>query len=110
MTEPTIVIIDVHELKKRQELDPHLCLIDVREHDEWQTSRIPGAIHLPKDSLPASIETVVPERYQPIYLHCKGGVRSLYAAQYLVAMGYQEVYSIEGGIIEWAMSGYPVEA
>ncbi|WP_019216311.1 rhodanese-like domain-containing protein [Legionella tunisiensis] len=108
MTDP--VIIDVHELKKRQELDPHLCLIDVREPYEWEASRIPNALHIPKDTLPACIESAVPERHKPVYLYCKGGVRSLYAAQYLITMGYQEVYSIDGGIIEWAMSGYPVEA
>ncbi|HHF7344777.1 TPA: rhodanese-like domain-containing protein [Legionella feeleii] len=109
MTDPTVTIIDVHELKKRQTLEPHLCLIDVREPDEWEEARIPGALHIPKDTLPACIETEVPERHKAIYLYCKGGVRSLHAGQYLIAMGYQEVYSIDGGIIEWAMSGYPVE-
>lgn len=67
-------------------------------------------MHIPKDELPAKIEKLIPEREKAIYLHCKGGVRSLYAANCLLNMGYQEVYSIDGGIAEWAMVGYPVES
>lgn len=110
MREAKINTIDVHELKKRRDANLNLCLIDVRESHEWQALRIPGALHIPKDELPANIEALIPERDRPIYLHCKGGVRSLYAANCLLNMGYQEVYSIDGGIAEWAMVGYPVES
>lgn len=109
MTNPKINTIDVHELKKRRDIDPSLCLIDVRELHEWQILRIPGALHMPKDHLPETIEALIPERDKPIYLHCKGGMRSLYAANCLMELGYKEVYSVDGGIAEWAMFGYPVE-
>ncbi|KTC84882.1 rhodanese-like domain-containing protein [Legionella brunensis] len=109
MNENKIATINVQELKKRLDANPTLCLIDVREHYEWQTLRIPGAIHIPKDELPSRIETHIPDLNQPVYLHCKGGVRSLFAANYLLEMGYKEVYSVDGGIIEWVMLGYPVE-
>lgn len=108
MTNPKIKTIDVHELKNKMEQNPDLCLIDVREQEEWQAMRIPKAIHIPKDSITAGIAAAAPNKEQPIYLHCKGGVRSLYAAQCLMDIGYQEVYSVDGGIMEWAMSGYPV--
>ncbi|MBA3535426.1 MAG: rhodanese-like domain-containing protein [Tatlockia sp.] len=109
MNEPNIERIDVHELKKRRDADSSLCLIDVREAHEWQASRIPGAIHIPKDEISATISTIIPEKTKPIYLHCKGGVRSLYAASCLMNLGYKEVYSIDGGIAEWARAGYPIE-
>ena len=109
MTDNTIKTIDVHELKKRRDANPNLCLIDVRELHEWQVLRIPGALHIPKDELTACIENKIPEHDKPIYLHCKGGMRSLYAANCLMEMGYEDVYSIDGGIAEWAMFGYPVE-
>jgi rhodanese-related sulfurtransferase len=109
MTNPSIKTIDVHELKNKMAQNETLCLIDVRELDEWQSARIPKAIHIPKDSISTTIATHMPDKQQPIYLHCKGGVRSLYAAQCLLDLGYQEVYSIDGGIMEWAMFGYPIE-
>lgn len=109
MTNPNIKTIDVHELKNKMAEDPNLCLIDVREPDEWLSIRIPKAIHIPKDNISSTIETQIPDKNSPIYLHCKGGVRSLYAAQCLIDLGYQEVYSVNGGIMEWAMFGYSIE-
>jgi rhodanese-related sulfurtransferase len=108
MTAPEIATIDVHELKKRLDMNPALCLIDVREQDEWNEAHIPGATHIPKDELPAKIAATVADHHQPIYLHCKGGVRSAHAAVRLKEMGYKEVYSVTGGIAEWMCSGYPV--
>lgn len=108
MTKPNIKTIDVHELKSKMDAHPDLCLIDVREPEEWETARIPGAFHIPKDVITVHIHTKVSDKTQPIYLHCRGGVRSLYAAQCLLDAGYEEVYSVDGGIIEWAMFGYPI--
>ena len=110
MTEHKIKTINVHELKKRYDASPDLCLIDVREDDEWQALHIPGAIHIPKDALANVITAKIPDQTCPIYLHCRGGVRSLYAANTLAELGYQDVYSVDGGIIEWADAGYPVKA
>lgn len=108
MTNPKIKTIDVHELKNKMAQNPQLCLIDVREPEEWQAHHIPSAIHIPKDRIAAHIESQIPNKNEPIYLHCKAGVRSLYAAQCLMDLGYHEVYSVDGGIMEWAMFGYPI--
>jgi rhodanese-related sulfurtransferase len=109
MTDRKIQTIDVHELKKRLDTSPNLCIIDVRENDEWKESHIPGALHIPKDDISSNITARVPEKDCPIYLHCRGGVRSLYAANCLLDLGYSEVYSIEGGIMEWSQCGYPTK-
>ncbi|ASQ46779.1 rhodanese-like domain-containing protein [Legionella clemsonensis] len=103
------ITVTVQELKQRWDENPSLCLIDVRELHEWQHNRIPGAIHIPKDELLQRIGALVADLNEPIYLHCKSGVRSLYAAGCLLEKGYKNVYSVNGGIIEWVMSGYPVE-
>lgn len=109
MSESKINTIDVHELKKRRDNNPELCIIDVREKHEWQEIHIPGALHIPKDELSEYITAKISDHSCPIYMHCRGGVRSLHAAQTLLSMGYKEVYSINGGIIAWETAGYPVE-
>lgn len=109
MTDHNINKISVHELKKRLDNTPDLCIIDVREDNEWHEQHIPGALHIPKDELMNNIAAKVPDHHCPLYLHCRGGVRSLQAANVLLDLGYQEVYSIDGGIMEWAASGYPVK-
>jgi rhodanese-related sulfurtransferase len=103
-----IKTIDVHELKTKMDACPDLCLVDVRELEEWQDVHIPGALHLPKDRIAAEMGTYIQDKNTPIYLHCRSGVRSLYAAESLLNAGYKEVYSVDGGIMEWAMFGYPV--
>ncbi|MGL5741836.1 MAG: rhodanese-like domain-containing protein [Legionella sp.] len=96
-------------LNGKEPKNPDLCLIDVREREEWEEIHIPNAMHIPKDLIASCIETKVQDKNHPIYLHCKGGVRSLYAAVSLMERGYEEVFSLDGGIIEWAMSGYPIK-
>ena len=109
MNEHKVSTISVKELKERRDKNATLCLIDVREPNEWDQMHIPGATLIPKGSLAAVIASKVPNYDEPIYLHCKGGVRSFDAANELINMGYKEVYSVEGGILEWAMAGYPIE-
>lgn len=109
MTNSNIKTISVHELKSKLDTNPHVFLIDVRELFEWQEVHIPGALHIPKDDISSKINSITTNKSDPIYLHCRSGVRSLYAAECLCNLGFQEVYSVNGGIIEWTMSGYPVE-
>ena len=109
MIKPKVKTIDVHQLKQEMDSNPSLCLIDVRELDEWQEGHISGAIHIPKSNVVADVPKKMPDLKQAIYLHCKGGVRSFHAAEYLIDLGYQEVYSIDGGIMAWAHFGYPVK-
>ena len=109
MTAHKVQTLSVQELKKRRDANPKLCIIDVREQEEWVQERIPGAVHIPKDQLIEHIAAVVPDKNHPIYLHCRGGVRSLQAGQYLLGAGYQTVFSVDGGIVAWEQSGYPIE-
>ena len=51
---------------------------------------------------------VLPQRFgeldpgQPHYIHCKSGVRSLKAVEFLKAQGFRDVKSVRGGILAWA--------
>jgi len=109
MTNHTIKTINVHQLKEKMDNNPNLHLIDVREHHEWQFIHIPGAIHIPKDQISEKVQEYFTDKTAAIYIHCRSGVRSLYAADCMIELGYQDVYSVNGGIQDWAMSGYPVE-
>lgn len=104
-----INMLNVHELHEKMQNNVNLCLIDVREQEEWDEMHIPQALLIPKDQITARIQATVTDKTLPIYLLCKGGVRSLYAAQHLIDLGYQEVYSVDGGLIAWLKAGYAVK-
>lgn len=109
MTKHNVKTIDVHQLKNKMDAQSGLYLIDVRELEEWHIAHIPGAIHIPKDEIKSRIESKIEDKSLPIYLYCRSGVRSLYAAHCLLELGYQDVYSVDGGILDWASFGYPVQ-
>ena len=84
-----------------------IALIDVRETSEWDEGHVPGATHVSKSYLEQNIESVVPKRDTPVVLYCAGGIRSLFAAQTLGAMGYTDVVSMSGGFQAWKGHGLP---
>jgi rhodanese-related sulfurtransferase len=104
-----IPTITVQTLKQYYDTNPNTCILDVRELDEWQSGHIKGALHIPKDQVAAIVEEKIPDHNTAVYIHCKGGVRSLTAAQVMRDKGYTNVFSVEGGIMAWENAGYAVE-
>src|SRR4051812_15070590 len=88
--------------------DPPL-LLDVREQSEWDLGRLPGALHIPLSEVRERAEEVAPDRSRAIITYCAVGQRSLLAAQDLAELGYGEVSSMAGGIVDWQGQGLPVE-
>ena len=85
------------------------ALVDVREDREFARSRIPGALHLGKGILERDIEQALPDPNTRIVLYCGGGFRSALAADALQRMGYQQVFSLAGGIRRWRTLAYPLD-
>lgn len=81
--------------------------IDVREDSEWAAGRAQGSIHLGKGVIERDIESVVTNTNERIVLYCGGGFRSALAGDALQKMGYQEVYSMAGGIRAWREKQLP---
>ena len=104
--EPTTPIanpdeVTVEEMKKAL-TDPKLGIrvIDVREPDEYQIAHVDGVPLLPLSTLPQRFTELDPN--QQYYIHCKSGVRSLRALQFLREQGFKYLKSVKGGITAWA--------
>jgi rhodanese-related sulfurtransferase len=82
-------------------------LLDVREDDEWEAGRAPGAVHMPMSQLPARLAELPPDR--PVAVVCKSGGRSAQVTAYLVANGRQ-ARNVDGGMLAWQRLGLPLEA
>lgn len=92
--------IDVATLDAwRREGREHL-LIDVREQDEWDHSRIDGARLLPLRGLSSRLEELDPSAV--IVVHCHHGGRSGQAVQFLRSRGYAGATNLAGGIDAWS--------
>ena len=84
-------------------------LIDVREDNEWDAEHAKGAIHLGRGIIERDIVGKFPDKNAELILYCGGGFRSALAADNLQKMGYNKVFSIEGGWRAWKESGAPTE-
>src|ERR1051326_8915206 len=83
-------------------------LIDVREQDEYRGGHLPGAVGCGRGILEYHIAEIEPDPGKEIVLYCRGGMRSLLAADSLRQMGYRNVHSMVGGFRRWCEEGRPV--
>lgn len=95
--DPTMQTITAAELKARLDTnDLNALLLDVREQEEWDIIHIPQAKLVPLQTLPTYAPNL-PKDTQ-IIIHCKAGMRSAKACEYLSSLGYESVTNVEGGM------------
>ena len=99
----------VSEVKAKLDRGEKFRLIDVREDHEYAKDHAKGAIHVGKGIIERDIETLIPDKEEPIILYCGGGFRSALTADSVQRMGYRHVVSMDGGIRAWREAGYPME-
>jgi rhodanese-related sulfurtransferase len=97
------------EVKTRIDGGNSFHFIDIREDREFIEGRAAGSTHLGRGILERDIEHLAPDKSAEIVLYCGGGYRSALAAESLQKMGYQNVFSMAGGIRAWHEAGYPME-
>jgi len=85
----------------------HLQLVDVREHAEFASGRIPGARVLPLGELQRRAAEL--DRSQSVVCVCRSGKRSAQAIEKLAALGFDGVHQLDGGLMAWEQAGFPLE-
>jgi adenylyltransferase/sulfurtransferase len=82
-------------------------MIDVREPDEWNAARIPGAELRPMSQINSWYGDL--PRDTTVIVQCRSGARSHAVVHALINQaGMDNVANLEGGIIAWAEDELPV--
>ena len=81
-------------------------LIDVREDYEREAGHIPGSLHVELGHLADRADELPTER--PLVFQCRVGSRSAMAAFAFRRAGF-DAHNLDGGIVEWAARGLPLE-
>ncbi len=97
--EPTSGDIQVEELKRRLDKGDDLFILDVREPHEYQICNINGHL-IPLGDLPKRVSEL--DSSKEIVAHCRSGVRSAKAVDFLKQSGFKKVHNLAGGILAWA--------
>ena len=82
-------------------------LIDVRTPVEFREVHVTLARNVPLDRLNPA-EFTSDRDSQPLYFICRSGNRSRQACEKLVAAGFTNVVSVDGGTQAWDQAGLPV--
>src|SRR5215468_597341 len=91
--------MQVEELKRRLDAGENLFVLDVREPHEYQICNIQGHL-IPLGDLPKRVSELDSSR--EIVAHCRSGVRSAKAVEFLQQAGFKKVHNLAGGILAWA--------
>jgi adenylyltransferase/sulfurtransferase len=93
--------VTVQEMKRALD-NPGLGIkvLDVREPDEYQIAHIDGVPLVPLSTLPQNFTELDPN--QTYYIHCKSGVRSMRALNFLREHGFKHLKNVKGGINAWS--------
>ncbi|ENV3331118.1 rhodanese-related sulfurtransferase [Salmonella enterica] len=86
--------------------DPDAIFIDMRNHYEYEVGHFENALEIPADTfreqLPKAVEMLREHADKKIVMYCTGGIRCEKASAWMKHNGFNKVWHIEGGIIEYA--------
>lgn len=86
---------DAKRLIKEQQAQ----LVDVRTPEEFESSRLPGAINIPLQQIEYLGASKL-EKSRPIVVFCRSGQRSQMAMQILLSQGFGDVHNM-GSYMAW---------
>src|ERR1700723_3352951 len=92
--------IEPTEVKAKMDRGDRFVLIDVREPHEYQICNIPQAKLIPLGDLPKRVNEL--NSADEIIAHCKSGMRSAKAVEFLKQAGFKKVKNMKGGILAWS--------
>jgi rhodanese-related sulfurtransferase len=78
-------------------------VLDVREPDEYtgELAHIRGSVLIPLRELAERASELIAHKDRAIVVVCRSGVRSTTAAAILEGLGFEHVYNLQGGMVDW---------
>ena len=99
----------IYDLKERLDWgEPALTIIDVRDRDVFNISRITGAVSLSLSQLVSGALNNF-ELERDIYVYGKTDEETAAATKMLRTAGYKNVAELLGGLAAWKAAGFAIE-
>ena len=85
-----------------------ILLVDVREKDEVNQLAfdVPNISNIPLTEFENRYKELPKDK--ELIIVCRGGIRSLRAALFLMANGFTKILNMQNGIMGWSKDGFPV--
>jgi|TARA_B100000959_G_C14876005_1_gene580443 rhodanese-related sulfurtransferase len=99
----------VEELKSKiDQSSETLVLLDVRTVEEFESGRIRNSINIPHEKLLSNIDLVSEYSNERLIVYCRSGKRADLVINALEKNGFNNIVDIEGDILAWSQSNYPL--
>ncbi|MBS4035566.1 MAG: rhodanese-like domain-containing protein [Ignavibacterium sp.] len=81
--------------------DSNSVILDVRTKGEYAEGHIPGSklIDIMSPAFLQEIEEL--DKSKNYYVYCRSGNRSYHAGMAMLRVGFQTVYNLQSGILDW---------
>jgi len=100
--------MDLTAEESKQVLDEHedMVVIDVRTPPEFAQGRIKGAILI--DMMQPDFEQNISEysRDDKYFIYCRSGSRSARIVYVMEQLGFEQIFHLAHGLMDWTDSGY----
>lgn len=94
---------ELHQILQKQDV----LLIDVHTPEQ---KHIKGTdLVIPYNQIEANQDKLPADKNTPIYLYCEGGPMGNAAAKSLHALGYDNLFNLDGGTHAWTKAGLALE-
>lgn len=84
-------------------------VVDVREAAEFADGHIANSRHIPAAQMAERVKELEKLKRQPIVVVCRTGPRAASACATLKKSGFEEVFTLKGGVMAWQQASLPLQ-
>ncbi|MBL7815032.1 MAG: rhodanese-like domain-containing protein [Saprospiraceae bacterium] len=106
---PIAIGLNVFDFQKKLAANPSASLIDVRTPQEFATGHLHNATLMNLYDADFKTKINALDKTKPVFVYCAVGGRSANVMEMLKSSGFNAVYHMMGGIVEWSAAGLPTE-
>ena len=106
--EPSVPTVEAEIVKNAIDTKEQCAILDVRTDGEFSRGKLKGSINCSVEQIGRSVEALLPDKKQKIYVYCLSGARSSVAVEAMVRLGYTNVFHMNHGLLAWRAKYFPV--
>jgi sulfur-carrier protein adenylyltransferase/sulfurtransferase len=100
--------VSIADVKKMIDAKDNVIVLDVRDKQEFDGGRIPGAINISRGMLEFKVAMVIPDKNAKVIVYCGLDLRGPLATKTLNDLGYKNAINMIGGLKAWKEAAYPL--
>jgi sulfur-carrier protein adenylyltransferase/sulfurtransferase len=101
--------VSIAEVKKMVDTRENVIILDVRDKNELEDGKIPGAMNISRGMLEFKVGMQIPDKTARVVVYCGLDLRGPLATKTLNDLGYVNAVNMAGGLKAWQAAGYPLD-